>query len=65
MFLMLIWGLVIVFLFSEERFKRLVEKFKEEFKGTQPQFLCRAPGRVNLIGNIYREIFVFEFSIIS
>jgi len=36
--------------FSEERFKQLVEKFKSIYKDTQPQFICRAPGRVNLIG---------------
>lgn len=38
--------------FSEERFKQLVEKFKADYNGIQPQFICRAPGRVNLIGNI-------------
>ena len=37
--------------FSEERFKRLVEQFQKDFNGVKPQFLCRAPGRVNLIGN--------------
>jgi hypothetical protein len=42
----------VVFYYSEERFKKLVEKFKEDYNGLQPQFLCRAPGRVNLIGNI-------------
>lgn len=36
--------------FSEERFKQLIEKFKGDYNGTQPQYLCRAPGRVNLIG---------------
>ncbi|CAF2635961.1 unnamed protein product [Rotaria sp. Silwood2] len=35
---------------NEERFKQLVEKFKVNYNGIQPQFLCRAPGRVNLIG---------------
>ncbi|CAF4489788.1 unnamed protein product [Rotaria socialis] len=35
---------------NEERFKQLVEKFKKVYNGIQPQFLCRAPGRVNLIG---------------
>ncbi|CAF3741795.1 unnamed protein product [Rotaria sordida] len=35
---------------NEERFKKLVEKFKVDYNGVQPQFLCRAPGRVNLIG---------------
>jgi len=38
--------------FSEKRFQQLIEKFKADYNGTQPQFLCRAPGRVNLIGNI-------------
>jgi galactokinase len=47
---------MIAFVFSEERFKRLVEKFKEVYPGVQPQFLCRAPGRVNLIGNIKFEV---------
>ncbi|CAF2145843.1 unnamed protein product [Rotaria magnacalcarata] len=35
---------------NQERFKQLVEKFKNVYNGIQPQFLCRAPGRVNLIG---------------
>ncbi|UJR16376.1 hypothetical protein I4U23_003279 [Adineta vaga] len=35
---------------NEERFKQLVEKFKTVYADVQPQFLCRAPGRVNLIG---------------
>ncbi|CAF3789178.1 unnamed protein product [Adineta steineri] len=35
---------------NEERFKQLIEKFKGVYTGVQPQFLCRAPGRVNLIG---------------
>ncbi len=56
-----VWTLIqrnfmIAFVFSEERFKRLVEKFKEVYPGVQPQFLCRAPGRVNLIGNIKFEV---------
>ncbi len=30
-----------------------MEKFQEDNNGIKPQFLCRAPGRVNLIGNFY------------
>ena len=37
---------------SGEQFKALVEKFKTIYDGVQPTFLCRAPGRVNLIGNV-------------
>ena len=34
---------------SESRTSRIVSSFVERF-GTQPDFLVRAPGRVNLIG---------------
>ena len=40
----------LILIFSEERFQRLVEKFQESYQGIQAQFICRAPGRVNLIG---------------
>jgi len=30
--------------------KKLTEQFKDKFDGIEPQFIARAPGRVNLIG---------------
>ena len=38
--------------FSEQRFRQLIERFQMIYPGIQPKYLCRAPGRVNLIGKI-------------
>lgn len=35
--------------FHEPRYKNLKDRFKILY-GTNPQFFCRAPGRVNIIG---------------
>lgn len=35
---------------SEQRFRQLSEKFNEIYPNVQLKYLCRAPGRVNLIG---------------
>lgn len=37
---------------SEQRFRQLVEQFRTVYDGLQGEYLCRAPGRVNLIGRI-------------
>ena len=34
---------------NEKRYEQLVAKFEEKY-GSKPQFLARAPGRVNIIG---------------
>lgn len=44
------WRKTVFGSFSEQRFRQLSEKFKEIYPNVQLKYLCRAPGRVNLIG---------------